>query len=187
MIVAMRALALALLLLSVAACKKHEAGAGGGSAADGAERGRCYGNGTCNTGLVCLSDLCVRPPGADCAKVAEKMSYLLLGNYASPEDRATFLSTTKAECDSAMLTKEEGECLLSAPHRNALGRCPKVVGVGDCTKIVAHIGTIGGQDQYQVTAVDHVIARCKNETPAKSFEVCALAAKTVADLDKCSW
>ena len=27
---------------------------------DGSERGACYGNGTCDTGLTCLSDLCVR-------------------------------------------------------------------------------------------------------------------------------
>ncbi len=29
--------------------------------ADGTERGACYGNGTCNDGLICLSDLCVKP------------------------------------------------------------------------------------------------------------------------------
>lgn len=31
----------------------------------GTERGPCYGNGTCNAGLVCLSDLCVRAPASD--------------------------------------------------------------------------------------------------------------------------
>jgi MYXO-CTERM domain-containing protein len=36
-----------------------QAGAGAGS-----ERGPCYGNGTCNAGLVCLSDICVKPADA---------------------------------------------------------------------------------------------------------------------------
>ena len=29
---------------------------------DGAERGECYGNRTCNAGLVCASETCVRLP-----------------------------------------------------------------------------------------------------------------------------
>lgn len=41
-------------------------GCGGGDSApaDGEERGPCYGNGTCNAGLTCLSDVCVRAPDA---------------------------------------------------------------------------------------------------------------------------
>ncbi len=33
----------------------------------GSERGPCYGNGTCDPGLSCMSDVCVRPAGADTA------------------------------------------------------------------------------------------------------------------------
>jgi hypothetical protein len=186
MIGSMRA-ALLSIILCLVACKKHEAAGAGPGGEAGTERGACYGNGTCNAGLTCLSDLCVRPPGADCAKVAEKLSYLLLGNYAPQEDRTTFLATTRSDCEALHLTKEEGDCLIGAPHRNALGRCPKLVGVGDCTKILAHLGDLTGQDQYLVTASDRVIARCKNETPSKTFELCALAAKAVTDLDKCVW
>jgi hypothetical protein len=44
---------------------------GGGGAADGTEGGACYGNGTCNAGLSCLSHLCVMAPkssgGCGCA------------------------------------------------------------------------------------------------------------------------
>ncbi len=29
----------------------------------GTERGPCYGNGTCNGGLVCLSEVCVKTEG----------------------------------------------------------------------------------------------------------------------------
>lgn len=32
---------------------------------EGIERHACYANGTCNDGLMCLSDLCVRLPTAD--------------------------------------------------------------------------------------------------------------------------
>lgn len=51
----------------VAAAEKKEDGA-----AQGTERGACYGNGTCNDGLQCLSDLCVKsgdaPPDAPAAE-----------------------------------------------------------------------------------------------------------------------
>ncbi len=43
------------LLVVTAACRT--------SVPDGAERGPCYGNHTCDPGLACLSDLCVRAPG----------------------------------------------------------------------------------------------------------------------------
>ncbi len=36
-----------------------ETGTGGADCPDGTERCSCYGNGTCNAGLVCASDLCV--------------------------------------------------------------------------------------------------------------------------------
>jgi len=48
-------LQLSILVLAVAACGSRT----------GAERGPCYGNGTCNQGLVCLSDTCVAPAGPE--------------------------------------------------------------------------------------------------------------------------
>jgi hypothetical protein len=36
-------------------------GCGSSGPATGSERGPCYGNGTCNTGLECLSNVCVKP------------------------------------------------------------------------------------------------------------------------------
>lgn len=156
----------------------------------GTERGACYGNGTCNDGLVCLSALCVRPPGADCAKVADKLASLLLGNYAPRAERDAFLAATRDECAAAGLTREEGDCLLGVPHRNALGRCAKVIGVGDCTKIVAHLEALrptGGTDQFLVTTADKLMSRCKNETPSRGLERCVLAATSIADLDRCAW
>jgi len=182
MIAGMRNLAgVVVLVVALVACKKAD-----GAAAEGAERGRCYGNGTCNQGLVCLSDLCVRPPGADCAKVAARLGGLLLGNYAPPAERDAFLATAEAECAALALTKEEGDCLLAATHRNTLSRCPKVIGVGDCTRIVPHLDTLR-TDPYLVTTAVKLQSRCKNETPSKAFETCVLAARTLADLDRCVW
>jgi len=40
-------------------------GAGGSGIPAGSERGPCYGNGTCNAGLACLSDTCVVAPSSD--------------------------------------------------------------------------------------------------------------------------
>lgn len=184
MITLMRNLvAVLVLVVAIGGCKKD---GGAGSGKEGSERGACYGNGTCNDGLVCLSNLCVRPPGADCDKVAEKLGGLLLGNYSPRAERDAFLATTRAECTAAALTKEEGDCLLGAAHRNALSRCPKVIGVGDCTKIVPHLDTLR-TDPYLMTTADKLQARCKNETPSKALEVCVLAAKALADLDRCVW
>lgn len=39
-------------------------GCSGSAAEQGTERGACYGNGTCNEGLTCLSDICVAAPDA---------------------------------------------------------------------------------------------------------------------------
>lgn len=169
------------LLLVLAGCGKDSA-----AAAQGAERGACYGNGTCNDGLVCLSNLCVRPPGADCAEVAARLGGLLLGNYAPRAERDAFLAAAEEECTTLALTKEEGDCLLGATHRNALSRCPRVIGVGDCAKIVPHLESLR-TDPYLMTTADRLAARCKNETPSRAFETCALAAKSIADLDRCVW
>ena len=39
--------------------------------ATGTENGACYGNGTCNTGLVCLSNVCVNPGSNDLAALPD--------------------------------------------------------------------------------------------------------------------
>jgi hypothetical protein len=182
-------------MLALAACPSKQSGGsggGGGSTAAGAgkERGACYGNGTCDKGLVCLSELCVAPPGADCAAIADHLGGLLLGNYAPREERAGFVAEITAECTKEKLTREAGECLLRAEGRQAIGGCPTPLGVGDCAKIVPHLkamlATAGG-DPYLVTPADRLVGRCKNEVPSKALEVCALAAKKPDELERCTW
>jgi PKD domain len=50
------------------------ASAGCSKAATGSENGACYGNGTCNTGLVCLSNVCVNPGSSQDLSVAVDLS-----------------------------------------------------------------------------------------------------------------
>ncbi len=188
----MRAFMLLAVLVAVVGCNKGDASTGGGGSgevgpADGTERGRCYGNRTCNDGLMCLSDLCVRPPGADCKAVAEKLAQQMLGNYAERSVRDAYIETTAAECHTAMLTKEEGACLMTA-NRNALASCPKVVGIGDCAKLVPHLDELQlAADPYLDNAARRLQARCKNEVPSKAFETCAMAARTIEEVERCRW
>src|SRR5687768_15378213 len=119
-----KAIAIALTMtaaLGAAACEKKEAGAGGA----GKERGACYGNGTCDQGLQCLSEVCVRPPPADCTKVAEKLASYRLGNYAAREERDKVVGELTAECTAAKLNVDEGKCILDARGRLEVARCPR--------------------------------------------------------------
>jgi hypothetical protein len=178
------------MTLALLAGCQQQAATGAAATAAGKERGPCYGNGTCDQGLQCLSDLCVRPAPADCDAIADKLAGLLLGNYTPREERAGFVAQARQDCAAAMLSKEDGACLLRATSRQELGRCPHPLGVGDCARIVAHLQELsrgGGPDQYLVTAADRLISRCKNETPSKALEACALGASTIAELDRCSW
>jgi hypothetical protein len=51
-------LVVALVFFSVAACSSDS------EPPVGSEGGHCYGNGTCNSSLICLSNLCVQPADA---------------------------------------------------------------------------------------------------------------------------
>ena len=92
----------------------------------GDERAPCNAGG-CGKGLVCLSDRCVRPPGADCALVAESLTSLELGNYAPVEERRPKSSTYRAKCEAQNLTVEEGACVIAAKSVEQLRACPKPV------------------------------------------------------------
>jgi hypothetical protein len=65
----------------------------------------------CQAGLTCMSDLCVRPPPADCASVAESLVSIELGNYAPRGERAAALPAKPALCERLKISAAEGECL----------------------------------------------------------------------------
>lgn len=185
----MRVLAIYVALVLLAACAKQQADSTTTVAA-GAERGPCYGNGTCNDGLICLSDLCVRPPPADCAVVARKVGHLTLSNYAPRDERAAFESNMVTECKNAHLTKDEGECITRATRVSELMKCPKPLGLGSCARIVAHIQkNFSSADKdmarFLERGTDKLIEECNKQGITSADEACIMAAKNFDELKAC--
>ena len=183
------ALAIA-IAVGAGACKKPHESAAPAGAAIGTERGDCRPDRSCDPGLVCLSNLCVKPPPADCAKVGEALGFIFLDNYTPREERAGFLAEVNRQCAAANLSREDGECLANAKTRTDLRNCPHPIGLGDCKKISAHaddLRTRDGVDAYLVTGADRLIERCRTEVPSLAFERCVLAAKAMSDLERCAW
>ncbi len=179
--------------LLAAACQK-EAPAAGASVANGKERGDCRPDKTCDTGLLCLSNLCVRPPPADCAQVAETLASIDLGNYAVPEDRAPVVATYKATCERVYVTKEEGACLDKVRDKWSAGQCaprmfPELASTngGDCAKVAAKIRASMAQQsaafqndprmsQWFEMTIKIVQQSCEEDRWPEPVKQCALAA-----------
>ncbi len=129
-----------LVVVAVVACHRGASDRG----AVGAERGDCRPDKTCDPGLMCLSNLCVKPPPADCKDVAETLASIDLGNYAEPEERAPVVTKYKAECERLYLTKEEGKCLEPARDKWAAAHCaprmfPSYIGTTSCADVARKI------------------------------------------------
>jgi len=73
---------------------------------------------------VCLSDRCVKPPGADCVAVAEVLTTIELGNYAEVENRTPRERVLRQECERQNLSKADGECILTAKSKDEVSWCP---------------------------------------------------------------
>jgi hypothetical protein len=143
------ALAITAALGLVAGCRGHRAAETGGDIEAGHERGSCRPDRTCDVGLLCLSNLCVRPPAADCQDVGEQLASTDLGNYAEPEDRAPVVARYKAACEAAVLSRDEQQCLDRTRDRWSAARCaPRMFpdlassSTGDCGAIVARIRAV---------------------------------------------
>lgn len=182
-----RPLLVLLAALAATGCKRTATPA---ATPAGQERGECRADGGCDPGLECRSNLCVRPPPADCAQVAEQLSFLMLDNYTPHDQRAAFLAETRRQCDAMFLSKDDGACLLRARSRAELRDCPRPLGLGDCAKLKAHLERIrgaSGVDAYLVTPADRVIDRCKTEAPSLAFEQCVLATRALDEVERCTW
>lgn len=111
----------------------------------GRERGNCRPDRTCDVGLLCLSNLCVRPPAADCQDVGEQLASFDLGNYAEPEDRAPVVARYKAACEVAALSRDEQQCIDRTRDRWSAAQCaprmfPDLASSSiDCGAIVARV------------------------------------------------
>ena len=115
-------LALLVAALGLLGCQ-HDGRTDHGSVALGTERADCRADKTCDPGLLCLSNLCVRPPPADCQLVADELASFDLGNYAEPEERAPVVAKYKAQCETLYVSKEEGVCLDKARDRWGAALC----------------------------------------------------------------
>lgn len=138
-------LALVAVLAGVVGCKGADStssGSGSGPAL-GTERGDCRPDRTCDPGLLCLSNLCVRPPPADCMAIAETLTSFDLGNYAEPDERAPIVDKYKTRCEAQVVSKEAGECIDKATDKAAAMACAPTmfpsVGAADCTRIITKV------------------------------------------------
>ncbi|HEX3759967.1 MAG TPA: hypothetical protein VHW23_14730 [Kofleriaceae bacterium] len=121
---------------------------GGREVEPGHERGDCRPDHSCDVGLLCLSNLCVRPPPADCKDVGEQLASIELGNYAEPETRAPVVARYQAACDAAVMSREEQLCLDRARDRWSAAQCaPRLFpdlaasSAGDCAAIIVRVRT----------------------------------------------
>lgn len=154
----------------------------------GEERGPCYGNGTCNQGLVCLSDLCVQPPPADCQAVATRLNYLVLGNYAEQSERDAYIAQMVTTCKQANLSKADADCIIAARSRGDLSRCPQTLVMGSCERVIAHANKIlTGEDSSLADLIDPkpALRRCRQRGITKTEEECVLRATNKQQLDAC--
>jgi hypothetical protein len=193
-------LGMALAVVSVWAigCSK-EAPAGSNRPALGKERGDCKADKVCDPGLMCLSNLCVRPPPADCNAVGEGLASYDLGNYAEPEERAPVIARYKAACEKAHVTKEQGECFEKATDKTSAMMCapfmfattkpavgPGSGGGGDCAKVIARVRQTMQNQLSQITdpqtlqmmnkAMTVMQESCEQDSWPDSFKTCILQA-----------
>ena len=193
----------ALLASALAACKGDKTPAGEARPPIGTERGDCRPNKACDKGLLCLSNLCVRPPAADCKALGEHLASMDLGNYAEPEARAPVVAKYQAACEKAFVTKEQGECIDKATDKWTASQCApdmfpelKVEGTGDCVTIA---NTIRAQMQKGMTGADPqtqqlfdkmvrvVRESCEQDGWPPAFKSCVIAAGQNADaMGKCN-
>jgi len=111
----------------------------------GKERSDCRPDKTCDKGLLCLSNVCVRPPPADCVDVGETLASMDLGNYAPVEERAPVVAKYRQRCETIYVTKEQGACIDKTHDKWSAEQCapglfPELAaGTGDCNLIAAKL------------------------------------------------
>jgi len=162
-----------LVLVALAACGKP-------ANSDGTERGACYGNGTCNAGLACMSNRCVRLPAADCDSVADALASIELGNYAPKEQRAPRVAALVAICKTQHLSKDDAECILAARTKEQLAFCPRPLIVASSIDPKAPKGLPASCTEYLRMIEQY--ASCPKQQP----EVALALRKSVVDMRK-SW
>lgn len=205
------------VILLATACQKEASEPGAPARpALGKERGDCKPDKVCDPGLLCLSNLCVRPPPADCQQVADILASFDLGNYAEPEAREPVVAKYKAACEKAYVSKEQGECFVKAAGKEAAELCapamfatqkvevevgsgakvPGAGGAGDCATIADKIRAQMGkqmsnsdpQTQQMFAKVITIVREsCEQDNWPPAFKSCVIAAGESTDaMNKCS-
>jgi hypothetical protein len=205
------------VMLLATACQKDAPASAPGPArpALGKERGDCKPEKVCDPGLLCLSNLCVRPPPADCQQVADILASFELGNYAEVEVREPVVARYKASCEKVYVSKEQGECFAKATDKAAAELCApamfatqkveveagsgsdvKIGGGGDCTTIAEKIrGQMGKQmgnadpqtQQMFAKVITIVRESCEQDGWPPAFKSCVISAGDNTDaMNKCS-
>jgi hypothetical protein len=185
-------LALVVMVLAIGCSKGH--------GTPGKERGDCRSGDKdkCDPGLLCLSNLCVRPPAADCTAVSETLASLDLGNYAEPEERAPVVATYKAACEKAYVSKEEGECLDKAHDKWTAGQCaprmfPEMTAKGgDCKQVVAKVEAAmrtqvdagnAQMKQWLETTTKVIAESCEQDAWPDALKKCILMSQSTPGVD----
>lgn len=180
---------------------------------NGKERGDCVaptggpagaGIGACDPGLVCLSNVCVRPPPADCQVVAEQFTSFDLGNYAEPEQRAPLVGKYKAACEKALVSKEQGACMAQAHDAFAAKQCAPAMfpelsapaaGGNACANAIAveknlMIGQFPQNDANSKMMVDEIMKAmqdsCEQDKWPPQLVACMASAKNITDFGTCN-
>jgi hypothetical protein len=165
----------------------------------GVERAACGKAGECDEGLECWSERCVRPEGADCRAVGERIASSRLGNYATREEREPEVGTWQKACEAARLTKKEGRCIVEAAGEEEMAACerplvPELVGdpkgcerVGD--KAAELLAEAGGRLSPIRNVIDEVPAvvtgMCVDGRWKREAKECLMAAGTYGEAEKC--
>lgn len=178
-------------------------------AARGTERGDCRpaaekgAVGTCDPGLLCLSNLCVRPPPADCAAVGERLASFDLGNYAEPDARAPVVAKYKAACEKAYVTKEQGDCIEKADSSWAAKDCASAMfpelestNTGLCDQVMVKIKALidkqiaGNSDPSTAKLIgamtDVMRQSCEQDGWPDALKQCLAAANDDAGMTACN-
>jgi tetratricopeptide (TPR) repeat protein len=96
----------------------------------GAERGRCRPQGTCNEGLTCLSDVCVKVPEDLCAKRAPKAGAVTASRPATTADAGGVPTPPLSEQDlltAKRLLKQARVAYIRGRHKEAIPLVKKVL------------------------------------------------------------
>ena len=162
--------------------------------------------GSCDPGLLCLSNLCVRPPPANCQPLADQLASMELGNYAEPEARTPLVASYKSACEKAFVSKEQGDCIAKARDKFSASQCAPLMfpelaidpskAQGECGAAIAAERVVMGQamgnsnDPQMTRMLDVMLTSmresCEQDGWPPTLIACIKAATGVDALSRCN-